>query len=290
MERNILKALKEVGFQVADMFRINKMPETFTLKKGEGHTMVHPCVIDGQQTLVFEKGLIANQPEIYRRLQKFAESTHYRLLEDRRADFISGIKRVRNQRRANVITIMALTAGLMSNNVDAKSADVPLNDITAASTQSQVSDMFELDSFVSEEDLVSGLLNWINQHSSFTYDLSDLPVVNKVPAREIATIAFGGELPKAVDVDSLQIYGLYNFNEKAIYILDSLDLNSERGRAILLHELVHFLQYQVGDDKKVECKNELESLAYLMEAKYLQAHDQPHTLNVKQISRLSECR
>ena len=71
----------------------------------------------------------------------------------------------------------------------------------------------------------------------------------------------------------MRIYGLYNFNEGAVYILDSLDLESEKGKGILFHELVHFLQYQYDMGEDVKCKNELKSLSYILEAKFQQSHD-----------------
>ena len=75
-------------------------------------------------------------------------------------------------------------------------------------------------------------------------------------------------MSKAVNPDTPKINGLYNFNEKAVYILDSLDLETTEGKGILLHELVHYLQYQHGYDENVECKNELESLAYVLNARF----------------------
>ena len=105
----------------------------------------------------------------------------------------------------------------------------------------------------------------------------------------MAEVAFGGDLPQAVDPEKLRIYGLQNFNEGAVYILHSQDMESERGKGILLHELVHFLQYQYDKDEDVNCKNELESLAYILEAKFLQSHNHEHNISMEHISRVSQC-
>lgn len=290
MERDIYKAPKNVGFNITDRFQSTDIPDSLSLTKDQCQTMVHPCVINGKQTLVYEKGLAQKKPDIYQRLVNFAERSNYILLEDRRNDFVAGVKRVKNHRHANVITLMVLTASLLSHNADANRIEQDDTGFLPTAIQSQMSEMFELGTYSSEEELLPNLLSWINQHSSFSYDLQDLPKVNKVSATDIAKVAFGGELPKAVDADSLQIYGLYNFNEEAIYLLDSLDLATEQGKAILLHELVHFLQYKMGEDKNVDCKNELESLAYLLEAKYLHSHGEQHPMNQAQIDRISECR
>ena len=88
----------------------------------------------------------------------------------------------------------------------------------------------------------------------------------------------------------MQIFGLYNFNEGNVYLLDSIDLGTNEGKAILLHELVHFLQYQTGLDDDAKCKNELESLAYVLEAKFLESHDHAHNISASHIDKVSQCR
>ena len=107
----------------------------------------------------------------------------------------------------------------------------------------------DLDSFDTEGELAAGLLGWINSHSSFTYDIDNIPDIKKVSSTEIAEVAFGGELPKNINPDTLQIFGLYNFNDQVVYLLDSIALDTDEGKGILLHELVHYLQYQTGIDK-----------------------------------------
>jgi hypothetical protein len=144
-------------------------------------------------------------------------------------------------------------------------------------------------SSISDSELAIALLMWINSNSSFDYNLDELPKIKKVTKVDIAQVAFGKALPAAVNPDTLGIKGLYNFNDQTIYILDTLDLNAEKDRAILLHELVHFLQYQYGDDKGAKCKNELERLAYRLEAKYLQSQNQEIDFNTSHIEKVSKC-
>ncbi len=95
------------------------------------------------------------------------------------------------------------------------------------------------------------------------------PKLKIVAASKINEIAFGSALPKVVNQKRLNVYGLYKFDEKTIYILDSIDLNTTNGKGILLHELVHYVQYQTGKEKFVNCIKELESEAYKLEASYL---------------------
>ena len=257
--------------------------------------VVHPCIIDGQHTLVHERGLQVKDPIAYQHILEFAGKNGFSVKEDQRADFIEGIRRVKNIRRANVATIMTLTATLLSQTVAAKSSDeMTSNPSVIAPHVSDHADRFndfsfELDAYSSQEEMISAMFNWINNHSSFDHDVNNMPDVVKVSAMQMAEVAFGGELPRAVDPEKLRIYGLYNFNEGAVYILDSLDLESEHGKGILLHELVHFLQYQYDKDEDVKCKNELESLAYILEAKFLQSQDHEHNISTDHINRVSQC-
>ena len=290
---NILNSINKNDAKAQSENLIDRIMQSMTFKKKE-QAMVHPCIIGGKHTLVYEKGLQQKDPFAFNKIVDFANKQGYQLKEDQRSDFLEGVKRVKNRRHANVVSIMMLTAGLMSQTAQAKSAfghDFG-HHADNNSQHTQVEDGFDIDfdSFNTEEELVSGLLGWINHHSSFDYDIDNLPSVKKVSARHIAEVAFGGKLPKAIDPNSLQIFGLYNFNEKAVYLLDSIDLDTDEGKGILLHELVHYLQYQTGEDDNVQCKNELESLAYVLEAKFLESHDHKHDISQSHIDKVSQCR
>ncbi len=147
----------------------------------------------------------------------------------------------------------------------------------------------DFSSAASIEQLAEKLLAWLNQHTAYKYHINQTPEIKTVSARQIAEVAFGGKLPQAVNAESLKIYGLYNFNEKAVYLLDSIDLETLEGKAILLHELVHYIQYQIGEDESVDCKNELESLAYVLEAKFLESAGHHHNITGSHINKVSTC-
>jgi hypothetical protein len=290
---SILDSLQKVEAQKKPESLIERIMRSMTPKKQE-QAMVHPCIINGQHTLVYENGLSENNPDAFSKIADFATAQGYQLKEDQRSDFLEGIKRVKNRRRANVVSVMMLTAGLMSQTAQAKtysSIDVDTHS-SSDTTQTHVEPGFDFDfnSYDTQEELVSGLLGWINNHSSFKYDIDNIPEVKKVSSREIAKVAFGGTLPKAVNPDNLQIFGLYNFNEGTVYLLDSIDLDTDEGKGILLHELVHYLQYQTGLDDNVKCKNELESLAYVLEAKFLESHEHDHNISASHIQKVSQCR
>ncbi|GJM04610.1 MAG: hypothetical protein DHS20C09_06010 [marine bacterium B5-7] len=290
---NILEGLRKTETQKDPVNWVDRVMRTMMSKKKE-QAMVHPCIINGQHTLVYEHGLEEKDPASFRQIIEFANAKGYQLKEDQRSDFLEGIKRVKNRRRANVVSVMVLTAGLMSQTAQAKSNGNHNNDLHISTdyehTQTQADFELDLDSYNTEAELAAGLLGWINSHSSFTYDIDNIPNIKKVSSKEIAEVAFGGALPKAVNPDTLQIFGLYNFNDGAVYLLDSIDLDTDAGKGILLHELVHYLQYQTGIDKDAKCKNELESLAYVLEAKFLDSHDHDHNISASHINKVSQCR
>ena len=253
---------------------------------------VHPCLINGQETLIHERGLAETNPEGYRYLVAYAEANGYRLKEDQRADFIAGIKRVRDPGHANLMTIMVLAACVVSRPAlaksDAATAEAAIPDESVQSNDLNGLDM-DLGSIPADEGMVPSLIGWINSHSSFKYNIHDVPHLQKVSPVQLAEIAFGGNLPKNINPANLKIYGLYNFNNKTVYLLDTVDLSSEEGKAILLHELVHYLQYQEGVDKSVQCKNELESLAYLLEARYMSEQHLDSGITAAHIQRAGQC-
>lgn len=291
--KEVLDDLRKIDEQKQSGRLLDRIMQAMTLKKKQ-QAMVHPCIIDGKHTLVYEHGLEQKDAFSFQKIAEFAKTHGYELKEDQRADFLEGVKRVKNRRHANVVSVMMLTAGLMSQTAQAKSSIAHDHDtyIDKDTTQTQVEAGFDLDfdSYKSQEDLVAGLLGWINHHSSFEYNVDTLPDIKKVSARQIAEVAFGGKLPKAVNPENLQIFGLYNFNEKAVYLLDSINLDTDEGKGILLHELVHYLQYQTGLDDNVKCKNELESLAYVLEAKFLESHDHKHNISQSHIQKVSQCK
>jgi hypothetical protein len=254
--------------------------------------MVHPCVLDGQQTLIYEKGLEQNHPSAFKVLVHYAKANDCVIKEDRRADFIEGVKRVKDPSRANVITIMILAASILSQSVLADDIDV-FSEVRLEedAEQVQVYPRFDIQmsSFANYDQLMARLLEWINEHTEFDHKIEQLPKLNFGDSQHIAVVAFGGDLPTDVDASKLNILGLYNFNNKTIYLLDSVDLKTDVGRGVLLHELVHYLQYEEKLDEKVECKNELEALAYTIEAQYLHQHNHNPGFSQSLINNVSEC-
>lgn len=253
--------------------------------KSSSNRIVHPCVIDGQNAIVFEKGLRVKDPEFYARLESFAAENDIYLKEDRRNSFAPVVK----ERRRRVMPMMMLGASLLGPQLaSAASGSSRGHDGHQHGAHSQIVDE-HAHHLMDEEHNIKELMDWVKtQVQSLDVNL-ELPGVKRVNAKEMVQVAYGKDLPKAMSEKNLQIYGLYNYKNETIYLLDSIDLNSEKGKSILLHELVHYLQYQNGHDERVSCKNELEKLAYGLEARYLKEHGQRVDFSPYHVRRVSRC-
>lgn len=252
--------------------------------------LVHPCVIDGNSTLIYQNKLHKKSPSLYKYLVEFAGRNGFQLREDQR----SGKRGIRKDQNGRLMPVMVLGAGMITQasfaaDVTRDTTDPHFldNDFSSDKMGSRTINSFSDESLTA---LMTELLDWINDNSTFSYRIAEMPAVKRVSPVKMANMAFGGNMRKALDLKRFKIYGLYNFEENAIYIVNWLDLESEKGKAILLHELVHFLQYQSGHENNVQCRNELEALAYLLETHYLTSHgDSAHGIDVNQINRISQC-
>ncbi len=140
------------------------------------------------------------------------------------------------------------------------------------------------------KELTIALLMWIGSHTSMTYDGSHFPNVVKVPHDRLVHILYEGELPQGLDPETISIAGLYNFRDGNIYLLENEDLTTIDGQAVLIHELVHYLQYYHGIDRQVECMRELESAAYAAQAQFLAQYHQEAPFNDMHVLLVSTCR
>ena len=140
------------------------------------------------------------------------------------------------------------------------------------------------------KELTIALLMWISSHTPMTYDGSHFPNVVTVPHERLVHILYKGDLPQGLDPEIVSVAGLYNFRDGNIYLLEDEDLTTIEGQAVLIHELVHYLQYYDGIDKQVECMRELESAAYATQAEFLAQHDQEAPFNDMHVLLVSACR
>ena len=122
------------------------------------------------------------------------------------------------------------------------------------------------------KELTLALLIWINAHTPLAYEDTPLPSVATASQEELQQIRFRGDMPEGVETDTVNTVGVYVFQERKIYMWEDFDFATVEGKAALVHELVHYLQYEHGLDETVDCIAQLEMAAYNAEAKYLKQH------------------
>ena len=133
------------------------------------------------------------------------------------------------------------------------------------------------------------LLAWIRAQDISVATLMQSPLVKRSTQPEMLRLAFGEKMPASMNASELKVYGLYNFKNETVYLLDEINLSTIKGRAVLVHELVHYAQYRDGLNNRVRCVNELETLAYQLEARYLQHHSVQPDFTAKDVHQLSAC-
>lgn len=147
------------------------------------------------------------------------------------------------------------------------------------------------------EALVIALIIWINQHSQFEYDPHHgLPAIRQAEQMALAAVIVDDEAELKKDQYTVsfqdfvdQLVGVYDHRQKTILISSKIDIQSPYARSIIVHELVHFIQYQQEVNRKVDCLNALERDAYDIQAYYMDAYHIPKPFDKVTIALRSMC-
>ena len=94
--------------------------------------------------------------------------------------------------------------------------------------------------------------------NNILYGCDDLKINDKELYNSVCVIKDDIKSPNP----AASILALYNHVTKEIYLPTYFNKDNVAHRAILLHELVHHLQYNSGYNKKVSCRGMLEEQAY----------------------------
>ena len=147
------------------------------------------------------------------------------------------------------------------------------------------------------EALLLTLMLWINQHTLFEYDThAGLPSIEVSDQITLAAMIIDNQA--AVDRDrhtvpfqsfADQLEAVYDHHHKRILLSYRIDWDSPYGRSVILHELVHFIQYQHGMQDRVGCLNALEKDAYDAQALYMEMHQIPKNFDKLTVALRSMC-
>jgi hypothetical protein len=159
------------------------------------------------------------------------------------------------------------------------------------------------------KELIFALMLWIGGQTGFP--IPRPPIISVVTPIEIRYFMYGCEELKKqndpmydtwcivdrddfLDPSAIDVIAVYDHETGTIYLPTYFDKNNNAHKAILLHELVHHLQYKSGYDKKVSCMPMLEKQAYNLMDKWIKQNNitMPAELTVGALLRftLTECR
>lgn len=121
------------------------------------------------------------------------------------------------------------------------------------------------------DELLLALLLWIGAASNATeleYNGQPLPTVGYGTHKELVRMARG----KDADPKNYDLQAVYDHKTNKIWLRVGLDTTKERTRAVLVHELVHYLQDVNGTLEKRPCMAANELLAYDLDGEYRRSH------------------
>ena len=127
------------------------------------------------------------------------------------------------------------------------------------------------------EALMMTMMVWISIHTGF--EVTAAPSIVYLSPVQVKRYAFGCDqqpVPEGNedacnnDVASVGTpKALYDHETKTILLIEEFKPGTILANSVLLHELVHHLQYHNGYDKKVECQGKLEEQAYQLQDRWL---------------------
>ncbi len=143
----------------------------------------------------------------------------------------------------------------------------PKFDVVACADEEQVSRDTKAEAELAKE--ATPLIHWITTQTGWT--VRDTPSIRFVPSATLAKM-FSEASTK------LHVEALYSERDHSIYLPDGWRADNLRRRSILLHELVHHLQYL--NHAKVTCESEHEFQALQLQVMWLgeQGVDDPFDL------------
>lgn len=139
------------------------------------------------------------------------------------------------------------------------------------------------------KELMIALMTW-------AAPVSGLPMPDTLPAVRIVStrcaldeVYLQRALPKCQEHTALSD-AVYDADVDTIYLHKSFKRTNPAHKAILLHELVHFMQDQAGMFERASCVGPLEAQAYKVQVMWLNQRRIPHAYTPLFIAMQSQCR
>lgn len=115
---------------------------------------------------------------------------------------------------------------------------------------------------------VESMVQWIVDNSRFEYHGNSYPQVIREDPKSVCTTIY----PDAEPHDDCNIAGYYDHDVNIIVISNQITQHMVEDHffeVVLIHELVHFVQYYDGEYERAECKQALEIDAFELQDKWI---------------------
>ncbi len=121
--------------------------------------------------------------------------------------------------------------------------------------------------------VAASLLIWINTNSGYEY-LGEPPKIVKTDPEALVHLLLG-EIWRIPERAKRGLMGLYDSETRTIWLRDDFDPKDYKDLSHLVHELVHFLQYEGHRSDGLVNQTHFETEAYEIQNHFLRTHDLP---------------
>lgn len=131
--------------------------------------------------------------------------------------------------------------------------------------------------YATSNEVMLDMIKFIEQNSKYEYNGEKLPYIQIRSSTELCKSIYAPEVYEKIK-EECSILGYYNHHTNAIFISDAPGKYMVKEKfieTVLLHELVHFLQFINGEYDRVKCQNALEVDAYVIQIKYVEYMNYP---------------
>lgn len=128
------------------------------------------------------------------------------------------------------------------------------------------------------EEVMLQYIGWITTHSRFEYEGENLPKVRYLSVEALQRLQYGEEALREAETGNTrlsEIRALYDHRTNTIMLRDDLDNASFLAGHVMVHEMVHYLQYLEGAYEGSYCAGNLEPEAYAIQKMWQDLHFHP---------------
>ena len=114
------------------------------------------------------------------------------------------------------------------------------------------------------KELIASLLLFISAETNYNTDLP-MPNIVQMDQKDLEEKYY-----KNTQGSGDKLYAFYGLEDDTIYLSTDWDIHKPWDKAVLLHELIHYVQDMTN--AKVDCVQKLEAEAWPLQAKYLRQY------------------